>query len=69
MNDLVYVMYKLKLNGRAEKKGKEQDVSELETLNLDDVSSDDEWITEEVSFDHHIKEEWTKLFDGTCKVK
>ncbi|CAH1440741.1 unnamed protein product [Lactuca virosa] len=55
MNDLVYVMYNLKLNGRDENKGKGNDG--LETLNLDDVSSDDEWITEEPSSNHDVNED------------
>nr|KAJ0193842.1 hypothetical protein LSAT_V11C800393370 [Lactuca sativa] len=50
MNDLVYVMYNLKLNGIDENKGKGHDG--LETLNLDDVSFDDEWITKEPSSNH-----------------
>nr|KAJ0190830.1 hypothetical protein LSAT_V11C800390750 [Lactuca sativa] len=55
MNDLVYVMYNLKLNGRDENKGKGHDG--LETLNLDDVSSDDEWITEEPSSIHDVNDD------------
>ncbi|CAH1414556.1 unnamed protein product [Lactuca virosa] len=55
MNDLVYVMYNLKLNGRDENKGKGHDG--LETLNLDDVSFDDEWITEEPSSNHDVNDD------------
>nr|GEY40875.1 zf-BED domain-containing protein [Tanacetum cinerariifolium] len=44
MNDLVYVMYNLKLSGREERKRKEED---LETFHFEDVDSDDEWITKE----------------------
>ncbi|KAI3520133.1 hypothetical protein L1887_09357 [Cichorium endivia] len=65
MNDLVYVMYNLKLTGRDDKKRKEHDVTGLETLNLDDVSSDDEWITEEESFNHQANEDWMNLFNGS----
>ena len=64
MNDLVYVMYNLKLTRKEEKKGKVCDVAGLDTLDLDDVSSDDEWITEEETFNHPTDEEWTNLFDG-----
>ncbi|GKB65216.1 zf-BED domain-containing protein [Tanacetum coccineum] len=45
MNDLVYVMYNLKLSGREERKQKEED---FETFHFEDVDSDDEWITEDV---------------------
>ncbi|CAH1443830.1 unnamed protein product [Lactuca virosa] len=55
MNDIVYVMYNLKLNGRDERKGKGHDG--LEPLNLDDISSDDEWITEETSSNHDVNED------------
>ncbi|GJT08823.1 SCAN domain-containing protein [Tanacetum coccineum] len=41
MNDLVYVMYNLKLIGREERKQKEED------FYFEDVDSDDEWITED----------------------
>ncbi|GJS64188.1 hypothetical protein Tco_0678752 [Tanacetum coccineum] len=44
MNDLVYVMYNLKLSGREERKRKEED---FETFNFEDVDSDDEWITKD----------------------
>ncbi|KAL4570479.1 hypothetical protein LXL04_026134 [Taraxacum kok-saghyz] len=64
MNDLVYVMYNLKLTRKEEKKGKVCDVAGLDTLDLDDVSSDDEWITEEETFNHPTDEEWMNLFDG-----
>ena len=39
MNDLVYVMYNLKLKSRQ--------VRKTVTLPFDDIHSDDEWITEE----------------------
>lgn len=67
MNDLVYVMYNLKLEGRDEKKGKEHD--ELETLNLDDVSSDDEWIIEEESSNNDANEESMSHFDGASSSR
>ncbi|GJU34571.1 hypothetical protein Tco_1182925 [Tanacetum coccineum] len=41
MNDLVYVMYNLKLIRREERKQKEED------FYFEDVDSDDEWITED----------------------
>ncbi|GJX82056.1 zf-BED domain-containing protein [Tanacetum coccineum] len=41
MNDLVYLMYNLKLIGREERKQKEED------FYFEDVDSDDEWITED----------------------
>ncbi|GKB42929.1 zf-BED domain-containing protein [Tanacetum coccineum] len=44
MNDLVYVMYNLKLSGREERKRKEED---FEMFHFEDVDSDDEWITED----------------------
>ncbi|GJR16226.1 zf-BED domain-containing protein [Tanacetum coccineum] len=44
MNDLVYVMYNLKLSGREERKQKEED---FETFHFEDVDSDDEWITKD----------------------
>nr|GEZ84033.1 zf-BED domain-containing protein [Tanacetum cinerariifolium] len=44
MNDLVYVMYNLKLSGKEERKRKEED---LETFYFEDVDFDDEWITKE----------------------
>ncbi|PWA91099.1 hypothetical protein CTI12_AA092450 [Artemisia annua] len=49
MNDLVYVMYNLKLSGREERKQKEAyyAMEQLETVNFEDVDSDDEWITED----------------------
>lgn len=49
MNDLVYVMYNLKLSGREGRKKKEiaYATEQLETLNIDDIDSDDEWIIEE----------------------
>lgn len=59
MNDLVYVMYNLKLTGRDEKKGNERDVTGLKTLGLDDVGSDDEWINEEEM----------KFFDGSSSIQ
>ncbi|PWA76661.1 zf-BED domain-containing protein [Artemisia annua] len=51
MNDLVYVMYNLKLTGRQEKKMKEAKaaIEQLEALDFENVESDDEWITEEES--------------------
>ena len=51
MNDLVYVMYNLKLTGRQEKKIKETKaaIEQLEALDFENVESDDEWITEEES--------------------
>ncbi|GJR49382.1 zf-BED domain-containing protein [Tanacetum coccineum] len=51
MNDLVYVMYNLKLSGREEKKMKETAaaIDQLEALDFENVESDDEWITEEES--------------------
>ncbi|GJU91887.1 RNA polymerase beta'' subunit [Tanacetum coccineum] len=51
MNDLVYVMYNLKLTGREQKKMKETAaaIEQLEALEFEDVESDDEWITEEES--------------------
>nr|KAJ0214743.1 hypothetical protein LSAT_V11C400220220 [Lactuca sativa] len=54
MNDLVYVMYNLQLTGRDENKRKEQQITGLETLNLNDVSSDDKWILQEESFNDNI---------------
>nr|GEY85322.1 hypothetical protein [Tanacetum cinerariifolium] len=51
MNDLVYVMYNLKLTGKEQKKMKEAvaAIEQLEDLDFEDVESDDEWITEEES--------------------
>ena len=51
MNDLVYVMYNLKLTGRQEKKIKETKaaIEQLEALDFENVESDYEWITEEES--------------------
>nr|GEX86853.1 zf-BED domain-containing protein [Tanacetum cinerariifolium] len=51
INDLVYVMYNLKLIGREQKKMKETEaaIEQLEALDFEDVESDDEWITEEES--------------------
>nr|GEW88131.1 hypothetical protein [Tanacetum cinerariifolium] len=51
MNDLVYVMYNLKLTGREQKKMKETTaaIEQLEALDFKHVESDDEWITEEES--------------------
>ncbi|GJS79488.1 zf-BED domain-containing protein [Tanacetum coccineum] len=51
MNDLVYVMYNLKLSEREQKKMKEMAaaIEQLEALDFEDVESDDEWITEEES--------------------
>ncbi|XP_023739449.3 uncharacterized protein LOC111887513 [Lactuca sativa] len=69
MNDLVYVKYNLKLNGKEEKKGKEHDQMGLETLNLDDVSSDDEWITEEESSNQYVDEEWINPLDGSSSSR
>jgi len=39
MNDLVYVMYNLKLKSRQ--------IQKIVALPFDDIESDDEWITEE----------------------
>lgn len=47
----------LKLIGRGKKKGKEHDETKLETLNLDDVDSNDEWIIKEESSNHLTNEE------------
>nr|GEU77047.1 zf-BED domain-containing protein [Tanacetum cinerariifolium] len=49
MNDLVFVMYNLKLSEREEKKVKETAaaIEQLEALDFEKVDSDDEWITEE----------------------
>ncbi|XP_023730332.1 uncharacterized protein LOC111878051 [Lactuca sativa] len=69
MNDPVYVMYNLKLDGREKKKGKIHYQIGLETLNLDDVSSDDEWITEEESSHQHADEEWISHLDGSSSSK
>ena len=51
MNDLVYVMYNLKLTGRQENKMKETKaaIKQLEVLDFENIESDDEWITEEES--------------------
>nr|GEU55079.1 zf-BED domain-containing protein [Tanacetum cinerariifolium] len=51
MNDLVFVMYNLKLSGREEKKMKETAaaIEQLEALDFETVDSDDEWIIEEES--------------------
>ncbi|XP_042753095.1 uncharacterized protein LOC111905885 [Lactuca sativa] len=65
MNDLVYVMYNLKLNGRDENKGKRHDG--LETLNLDDVSSNDEWITEEPSSNHDVNDDDDDFFERAIR--
>ncbi|XP_023731398.1 uncharacterized protein LOC111879161 [Lactuca sativa] len=69
MNEFVYVMYNLKLNGKEEKKGKEHDQTGLETLNLDDVSSDDEWIIEEESSNQYVDEEWINPLDGSSSSR
>ena len=45
MNDLVYVMYNLKLSGREERKRKEDDFGVEQPETFEDVDSDDEWIT------------------------
>lgn len=47
MNDLVYVMYNLKLSGREERKRKEDDFGVEQPETFEDVDSDDEWITED----------------------
>ncbi|PWA44068.1 hypothetical protein CTI12_AA529830 [Artemisia annua] len=47
MNDLVYVMYNLKLSGREERKRKEEDFGVEQPETFEDVDSDDEWITED----------------------
>nr|KAJ0224558.1 hypothetical protein LSAT_V11C100038430 [Lactuca sativa] len=67
--DLVYVMYNLKLNGKEEKKGKEHDQMGLEALNLDDVSSDDDWITKEESSNQYADEEWINRLDGSSSSR
>ena len=66
MNDLVYVMYNLKLSKKEENYVKriEAKYLDLETLNFDDVGSDDEWITEEDTTHRNANEEWINLFDG-----
>nr|KAJ0216298.1 hypothetical protein LSAT_V11C300130340 [Lactuca sativa] len=69
MNHLVYVMYNLKLNGKEEKKGKEHDQTGLETLNLDDVSFDDEWITKEESSNQYAGDEWINPLDGSSSSR
>lgn len=55
MNDRLYVMYNLKLNGRHENKAKGHDG--LEPLNLHDISFNDEWITEKMSSNHDVNED------------
>ncbi|PWA41833.1 hypothetical protein CTI12_AA550590 [Artemisia annua] len=47
MNDLVYVMYNLKLSGREERKQKEEDFGVEQPETFEGVDSDDEWITED----------------------
>ncbi|PWA57772.1 hypothetical protein CTI12_AA409660 [Artemisia annua] len=47
MNDLVYVVYSLKLSGREERKRKEDDFGVEQHEMFEDVDSDDGWITED----------------------
>lgn len=56
-------MYKLKLNGIDEKKGKGHDG--LETLNIYDVSYDDKWITKDESSNHDTNDERMTHFYGS----
>ncbi|KAJ9561078.1 hypothetical protein OSB04_006238 [Centaurea solstitialis] len=64
MNDLVYVMYNLKLSKREENHERrlEAECLDLQTLNFDDVCLDDEWITEEDTTHHDANEEWINVF-------
>lgn len=68
MNDLVYVMYNLKLSKRQEKKKKETsaEMQHFETLDLDDISSDDEWITEE-SPNLQSDEDWINILQDSTE--
>ncbi|XP_050232002.1 uncharacterized protein LOC126680825 [Mercurialis annua] len=57
MNDLVFVMYNLKLKERLSKK---DDI----TCTIEDVSSDDEWITEISNVNDPLNEAWHGALRG-----
>ncbi|KAJ7969365.1 Zf-BED domain-containing protein [Quillaja saponaria] len=62
MNDIVFVMYNCKLNERQTKK-----YSSL-SLRLDDLSSDDEWITLKEDPVDFSSNEWLHVLDGSSNV-
>ena len=57
MNDLVFVMYNLKLKDR-------QSIKNESFIGVDDLSSDDEWITEESSFVDSSNRNGLDILDG-----
>ncbi|KAJ9541484.1 hypothetical protein OSB04_027990 [Centaurea solstitialis] len=67
MNDLVYVMYNIKLSKREENHERrlEAECMDLETLDIDHICSDDEWITEEDTTHHNANEEWINVFGAS----
>lgn len=57
MNDLVFVMYNSKMKERQTKK------TQTTQMRLIDVSSDDEWITEEDNSDLPENREWPNVLN------
>ncbi|KAJ7971701.1 HAT family dimerization domain containing protein [Quillaja saponaria] len=62
MNDLVFVMYNCKLNERQTKKYSSS------SLKLDDLSSDDEWITLKEDLVDSSSNEWLCVLDGSSNA-
>ena len=62
MNDLVFVMYNLKLKDR-------QSIKDVTTFGIDELSSDDEWITEESSHINSSNENGLDILDGATMIE
>ncbi|KAJ7969437.1 Zf-BED domain-containing protein [Quillaja saponaria] len=62
MNDLVFVMYNCKLNERQTKNYLGP------SLKLDDLSSDDEWITPKEDLVDSSSNEWLSVLDGSSNA-
>ncbi|KAJ7962648.1 Zf-BED domain-containing protein [Quillaja saponaria] len=62
MNDLVFVMYNCKLNERQTKNHLGP------SLKLDDLSSDDEWITPKEDLVDSSSNEWLSVLDGSSNA-
>ena len=66
LNDLVFVMYNLKLRLRQEKILKLKDT---EPMPFDDLHSDDEWITGKEHIALPLGENWLNILDRATKAK
>lgn len=61
MNDLVFVMYNLRLKSKEKQKG----ATKMQHESLDDIPSDDEWITEVEEPHLSTNEDWLNVLDAT----